>query len=344
MTTFPNDIITPPNAPEVPGLVFRHFRGPGDYAGIQQVTYTVQSADRYPWLSSPEAIEREFTHLVNNDPTKDMIIAEINGEIVGHTRGQWSLVKGDGDAYRHWFQALLIPQWRGLGIRRSMIRWMDKRMGEIAQEHPPDSTSTLDTWVPEHVTDLTTLLLDEGFGIVRYFNHMLRSLSDPIFDATLPEGIELRPVLPEHYRAIWDASNEAFRDHYGYREHTEAEYEAWLANDTLFTPHLWQVAWDTASNEIAGQIRTFIDAEENRSFDRRRGHSEFISVRRPYRRQGLARALIAESLRVLKAQDMDESELMVDAENLSGALRLYTDCGYRFDWRTVDFRKPLYSP
>ena len=35
-------------------------------------------------------------------------------------------------------------------------------------------------------------------------------------DCPLPEGLEVRPYQPEHLRKIWDASNEAFKDHWGY--------------------------------------------------------------------------------------------------------------------------------
>jgi len=50
-----------------------------------------------------------------------------------------------------------------------------------------------------------------------------------------------------------------------------------------------------------------------------------ISVRRPWRKRGLARAMIARSLHVLKEQGMTESCLNVDTENLSGATRIYEE-------------------
>lgn len=88
-------------------------------------------------------------------------------------------------------------------------------------------------------------------------------------------------------------------------------------------------------------MRTFIDALENETHGRQRGYTEFISVRRPYRRRGLARALIAESLRVQKAQGMTESALMVDSENPTGATRVYDDCGFRVVEQSAAYRKAL---
>jgi GNAT superfamily N-acetyltransferase len=157
----------------------------------------------------------------------------------------------------------------------------------------------------------------------------------------LPEGLEVRRVLPEHYRQIWDAANEASRDEWGFVERSEEDYEAWLVDTTTFQPDLWQVAWDIPTNQVAGQVRTYIDHEQNKLYNRQRGWTEFISVRRPWRRRGLARALIARSLRAQKEAGMTESALGVDGESLSGAMRIYEDCGFRTMKRSTVFRKAM---
>jgi len=64
-------------------------------------------------------------------------------------------------------------------------------------------------------------------------------------------------------------------------------------------------------------------------------------VRRPWRKQGLARALIARSLSQLRELGMTEASLTVDTENPSGALRLYEGLGYRPVKRGSVYRKPL---
>ncbi|HSL30819.1 MAG TPA: GNAT family N-acetyltransferase, partial [Anaerolineales bacterium] len=99
--------------------------------------------------------------------------------------------------------------------------------------------------------------------------------------------------------------------------------------------------WDTSTNEIAGQVRTFINTAENEKYNRKRGYTEFISVRRPWRKRGLARALIARSLRLQKELGMTESALGADSENLSGATRVYEDCGFRVTKRNTLYRKPI---
>ena len=176
---------------------------------------------------------------------------------------------------------------------------------------------------------------------MRYWFEMMRPDLENIPNYPLPEGLEVRPALPEHYRAIWEADHEASRDHWGFTEPSEEDYQAWLTDKTTFQPQLWQIAWDIATNQVAGQVKTYIDHEQNKLYDRQRGWTESISVRRPFRRRGLARALIARSLQTQKQEGMTESGLGVDSENLSGATRMYEDCGFRIAKRTTFYRKPL---
>lgn len=69
--------------------------------------------------------------------------------------------------------------------------------------------------------------------------------------------------------------------------------------------------------------------DENEYFGRRRGYTEYINVARDWRRRGVARALIARSLSVLKERGMLEAGLDVYVHNPTGARELYESLGYR---------------
>jgi ribosomal protein S18 acetylase RimI-like enzyme len=101
----------------------------------------------------------------------------------------------------------------------------------------------------------------------------------------------------------------------------------------------WSVAWD--GDQIAGVVENWIWSEENEELGVRRGWLERISVRRPWRRRGLARAITAESLRRLRAAGMDEGMLGVDSENANGALGLYEGLGFEIHSRAAAYRRPL---
>jgi ribosomal protein S18 acetylase RimI-like enzyme len=168
---------------------------------------------------------------------------------------------------------------------------------------------------------------------------MVRPNLDDLAPAPLPDGLEIREVRPEHLPAIWAAHVEAMRDHWGAVEPDDATYQQFLTDPMTSDSSLWRVAWD--GDEVAGQVRSFINPEENARRGTRRGHTEFISVRRPWRRRGLARALIAASFPLLRARGMTEATLGVDTENPSGAFRVYESCGFVAVSRDTTYRKPL---
>ena len=103
--------------------------------------------------------------------------------------------------------------------------------------------------------------------------------------------------------------------------------------------NLWRVAWD--GDEVAGSVMTFVWPEENERLGLSRGWLEHVSVRRAWRKRGLATALIADSLRVLRDLGLAEAALGVDSQNPTGALRLYESLGFRRHKTGVSLRKSL---
>ena len=342
------DAIQLPDAPGIHGLRFRHFRGGDDFNHMATITRVSAEVDDTERADTPEELANYFAHLTNCDPYTDMIFAEVDPgdghdpEVIGYSRGTWRM-EGSGEC-RYMFFGRILPHWRRKGIGQAMLRWMEGRLREIAASHPTEVEKYFLSVAAQGETGLAAMLEKMGYQPVRYGFEMVRPDLENIPNYSLPEGFEVRRVLPEHYRAIWEADNEAARDEWGFVERSEEDYQAWLADTTTFQPELWQVAWDIATNQVAGQVKTYIDHEQNKLYDRQRGWTEGISVRRPFRRRGLARALIALSLRAQKQAGMTESALGVDIENPSGAKKVYEDCGFRVVKRTTVYRKPLIMP
>ena len=88
-------------------------------------------------------------------------------------------------------------------------------------------------------------------------------------------------------------------------------------------------------------VLNFIDERENEEFGLKRGFIEDIGVRRPYRRRGLARALIARSMRMMRDLGMTAGKLGVDTDNLTAALGLYTGLGFEVTKKHIIYQKPL---
>jgi ribosomal protein S18 acetylase RimI-like enzyme len=145
-------------------------------------------------------------------------------------------------------------------------------------------------------------------------------------------------------RAIWEAKNEAFRDHWGYTPRTEEDYVLWL-EDPYNDLGLWKIAWardeDREEERVVGTSLNFIYPEDNVRFDFLRGEVGMLGVLCPWRGRGLGRALLVRSMQALRESGMTEVVLEVDTDNLTGALRLYEGVGFRTLSQDAIYRKPL---
>ena len=145
-------------------------------------------------------------------------------------------------------------------------------------------------------------------------------------------------MLFRSLRRIWETEVAVFRDHRGAIDDSEAAFERMRA-DPRREIGLWVVAWQ--GDEIVGQALNRIDREANAELGLKRGWINSVGVRRAWRRRGVARALVAESIRVLRDAGMTSAGLGVDAENPHGALGVYESVGFSVVRTERVYRKPL---
>ena len=86
-------------------------------------------------------------------------------------------------------------------------------------------------------------------------------------------------------------------------------------------------------------MTVWVYPDENANLGLSRGWLERVSVRRPWRRRGLARSLIAEAMRALRDKGLEQAALGVDSENPTGALDLYAGLGFAEARRGTALRK-----
>jgi len=332
----PAGAVNVPGAPAIPGLAFRLFRGESDFPAMVAVIDAVSDADRLDFTVTVEDIAREFRHLEHSDPHEDFLFAEVHGDVVGYCETWWAKAPEGTYPYNH--RIYLIPQWRGKGICEAMLRRSERRLRELSKTNPKDGPRFFQSLIEETESDLVSALERAGYTVYRYGLRLVRPDLENVPDLPLPEGIEVRPVKPEHYRAVIDAWNEACKDMRSQVPISDETFAVWREQPS-FDPSMWQIAWH--GDEVVGTVMNFVDAEDNEKYHRKRGHPEMISVKRGWRRMGIARALLAKSLKVLKGRGMTEAALGVDAENPSGARHLYEGMGFRVVRRAVFYRKPM---
>lgn len=337
--------IRTPAAPAVAGLRLRHWAGERDLPAMFRANLAARTADGELERVTLEDMTSQYRHLENCDLERDLLIAEIDGEIVGYVRVDW-VDSNDGE---RWYgsTAVLDPAVRRRGIGRAMLAWSEARRREIYREQLAAAS------IGERPTRLTTFVLDgdvgghallrgAGYEVQRRFFEMVRPDLDDVPDVPLPDGLEIRAFGPERdrvrFRPVFDAATEAFRDHFGPVEGSDRQFEEFVEYPSG-DPTLWVVAYD--GDEVAGAVLNAIRDSGQGPVD---GWLDSVFTRRPWRRRGLARALIARSLTRLRDRGARRALLGVDATNPNQALHLYESCGFAVASSATAYRKDIAPP
>ncbi len=331
-----------PVPPPIADIAFRLWRGLEELPGMLAALLAAAAHDDLQRHDTLEALIMTYTHLDNCDPATDLLIAELDGVTVAYLRCFW--VRETSGHLQLNLISFLAPPARNTGCQHAMLRWGEARLRTIAADLPAGGEPALYVWADDTFEELHAVLIAEAYQPIRFSNLLTRpataSEARPLPAPSLPPGVELRSPTPADYRRVWEAETEAFLDHWGARQPTENDYAIWRQNDT-FQPRYWTVAWDLATGEVAGSILGYIDEEENRAEGYLRGWTENITVRRPWRRRGLARAMLVHNIGLMAAAGMTEVALGVDVDNPNGAFALYTSLGFARVRYTVGYQKKL---
>jgi mycothiol synthase len=325
---------------EVPGLSLRQHPGGIEPARLMApIATAVYAANGMDDLATVADLENWLGHaLAGFDPAQDVVLAEIDGDLVGYAWVDWV---DTTDAVREFrLGGYVHPDWQGRGIGHRLLAWQE----EHASGHSAAASSTrplvFGSWSSEANARKVRLLAGAGYQVARFFFDMRRSNLDQIDVPPMPEGLEVRPIGTDRasLKQLWDADVEAFEDHWGGFDASEAAFDAWRERPNQ-DPALWVVAWE--GDEIAGTVVNTIYADDNQAFGRARGWLDSVFVRRNWRRRGLGAALVARALVRLKEAGMHEAMLGVDSDNPSGALALYERAGFEVHRRSAAYRKPM---
>ena len=171
------------------------------------------------------------------------------------------------------------------------------------------------------------------FRLIRHFFRMDADLVENPEEPVWPEGIAVRTFRPGEARAVYDAIIDAFADHWDFVPTAFEEWEEFTVRSSTFDPTLWFIA------DEEGQIAGFSLCRSERRPGV--GHVGILGVRPSWRRRGLGLALLLHSFHALRARGRARADLGVDAENTTGAVRLYERAGMRVPRRSDSYEKEL---
>jgi ribosomal protein S18 acetylase RimI-like enzyme len=209
-----------------------------------------------------------------------------------------------------------------------LLKWGIERARQNVDLAPEGSRVVLHTSANTTCREVSDLLSRNGLDLVRHGYRMIIDFDRPPASPILPEGIVIRPIAfgKEERDAVY-AGYEAFQDHWGFIEEPfEQFYKRWQSDYQsypYYDPSMFFIAVD--GEEIAGISLCLQRHQEYPDL----GWISSLGVRRPWRKRGLGLALLQHSFTEFYQRGITKAGLGVDAENITGAVRLYEKAGMR---------------
>jgi ribosomal protein S18 acetylase RimI-like enzyme len=220
---------------------------------------------------------------------------------------------------------MVAREFQNLGIGSHLLAWGEGRAGRVLDLVPADVRVSYYAGFPVEDQPAKALLEDNAWSRIRGNYTMRIDMDAPPPAPELPAGLSLRTFRPDDAEAVFRAVDESFRDHFGHVDQPfESGFERFRHNmleDPLFDSSLWFLARE--DGEIAG----FALCRRIAPDDPDCGYVASLGVRRPWRKRGVGLALLRAAFGEFHARDFRKVSLGVDAENITGALRLYEKAG-----------------
>lgn len=261
---------------------------------------------------APEPMEPEF---VRRDWTSPVIDVEKDARI-------------EADAYCLVEDLTEGRAWVGVQGRPStaLLDWAEGRAAEMGARLFSGAWASNDS--------LLATLEERGFGIVRHSHRMEIDFAQPVPSADWPEGVVVRTFQPGDERTFYEVHQETFEDTWEPIRETYEGWAHWLMQPPDFQPELWFLA--LAGDESAG-----LAICHQHTTRPELGWVGILGVRRPWRRRGVARALLLHAFRQFADRGLRGAGLGVDATSVTGANKLYEQAGMRVAARFDIYEKAV---
>jgi mycothiol synthase len=255
------------------------------------------------------------------DYSADVCLAWVDNQVAGY-----GAFFSRAPYVRSFLLARTHPDHYGQGIGTALTRWGEARGAAKLHMAPPAARVTVgcNNFVAHKAG--AELLLDLHYQHVRTFYEMKIEMASAPPEPVWPAGISVRSMVAnQEEEAVFRALIESFRDHWGYVESPfEESFAAWLhhhQSNPEYDPDFFLLAFD--GDQIAGLA--LCNPKDTDFPDM--AWIDVLGVRRPWRRRGLALALLHHAFGECYRRGIYQAGLGVDASSLTGATRLYEKAG-----------------
>jgi ribosomal protein S18 acetylase RimI-like enzyme len=228
------------------------------------------------------------------------------------------------------------PSHRGQGVGRALLSWSVDRATERLRRGPAEQAKFVRVGAWEWLDANRQLFIRLGFTPVRWFEELLRTL-DSLPPVEVPTGVTIVPWPADRQEELRAVRNGAFADHWGSTPVDAARWEHDLHGHGTRLD-LSAAALDEASGAIVALVENAAFPEDDERTGRREAWIGTIGTARAWRRRGVASALVAWSLAAFADAGFTHAALGVDADNPTGAARLYRALGFEPMRRSVTYQ------
>ena len=225
------------------------------------------------------------------------------------------------------------PAHRGTGVGRTLLAWCLTRAEERLRSRDHDLPRYIRVDAFDELEDRHRLYARFGFSPVRWFEELARPLTE-LPPVEVPAGVVLVPWPNDRDEELLVVCNAAFADHWG---STPMDAETWhqQLHGHGARLNVSVVALDDASGEVVAVCLNHAYPEDDERTGRREAWIHNLGTLREWRKRGVASALITWSLHAFAENGFTHAMLGVDADNPTGAARLYRDLGFELERRST---------
>lgn len=303
-----------------------------DIQAIQNMLADNREIDRSERLPSEERLRAVLGMLGDQLGTNTLLAIAGDGTVAAEALILFPPGEGDQLALT---DGSVHVAYRGRGLGTYLLKWLEARARQEFGATDAGTAQLMRTSCAGHQADRIALFELNGFQAMRYSYRMQRSLADPIPDMSLPAGLELAQWTPELDLPLMHAFNAAFRGNWGVPTINEEGWKEFFTGVPQFRGDLTYLAMQ--GDRIIGFCVNWVEIAENTG----EGWIEAIGVIPDWRGRGIASALMAKSLQLFQAEGLKQAALDVDAQNPTGALRLYEKHGFTIARESIHFVKKL---
>jgi mycothiol synthase len=246
---------------------------------------------------------------------QDVLVAEDDGEIVGYAD-----VGAHGEHVWLDVRATDTKSLAGLLLA----------IENVAAAKAPDSK--LMGYSSADDAPLRDLYTGSGYELIRHSYRMRIDLDRTPPEPDWPDGFSVRTMGEGEERRFYDAQMASFADTWLFTAEPYELWRHWMVDEPGFDPSLWFAA--EHGEDLAAIV--IARAPEN---EPGLGWVRVLGVLPEFRQRGLGQAMLKHAFREFARRGFKAVGLGVDAENPTGAVRVYERAGMRVERTSLLFEK-----